>query len=214
MKKEIALIAVMTLAPLAAPAQIQGSPAAAATEEIGHNAENLYDWARIGDWNKARTDLAALKSAVAKLQATGSTDLGETNRRLAAIQAAVNRRQPRALMHAANEMTRVAAELSVPFNPQVPPEVTLLDYDARAVTLWAEEGKRARLNESRMRLREDWATARPLVIAKGGITQAQQFEALIDRLSAAKTPQDFSAATTLILDSVDSLEAVFTRGSV
>src|SRR5258705_10300116 len=46
-------------------------PGAAATEEIGHYAENLYDWARTGDWPKAQTDLAALKTAVTNLESTG-----------------------------------------------------------------------------------------------------------------------------------------------
>jgi hypothetical protein len=193
-------------------ASIQISAGAAATEEIGHYAENLYDWGRQNDWTKARADLVALKSAVARLEATGSVaNLDETHRRVAAIEVAVNRRQPRALMHAANEMTSVAAGLSRQFKPQVPVEVTLLDYDAREIELWAAEGKLAQLHEARMRLRVGWATARPSVVAQGGIAEAQQFDALVNQLTVARTPKDFAAAATPILDSVDSLESVFTR---
>jgi len=117
-------------------------------------------------------------------------------------------------MHAANEMTFVAAELSRQFKPQIPVEVTLLDYDAREVQLWAEEGNLMQLREARMRLREAWSAARPAVLAKGGITEAQQFDALVNQLTLAKTPKDFAAATTPILNTVDSLETVFTRGAV
>jgi hypothetical protein len=194
-------------------ASIQISAGAAATEEIGHYAENLYDWGRQSDWTKARADLAALKGAVARLEATGAVaGVNGAKRRLAAIEDAVNRRQPRALMHSANEMTSVAAKLSRQYKPQVPVEVTLLDYDAREIELWAEEGKLAQLHESRMRLREGWTTVRPSVVAKGGIAEAKQFDALVNQLESAKTPSDFSAAATPILSSIDSLEAVFTRG--
>jgi hypothetical protein len=225
MKKHINVIAVLTLLALPgwevavaqtavpAGASIQVSAAAAATEEIGHTAENLYDWGRQSDWTKARADLVALNSAVAKLKATGEvTNLQGTDRRVAAIEIAVDKRQPRALMHSANEMTSVAAELSRQFKPQVPVEVTLLDYNARELELWAEEGKLAQLHETRMRLREVWTTARPAVVSKGGIAEAQQFDALVNQLTVAKTPQEFAAAATPILKSVDALETVFTRG--
>jgi hypothetical protein len=223
MKKQISVIAILTLLTLGpvqkataqTPTQPAVSAAAAATEEIGHDAENLYDWGRQGDWIKASTDLAALKSAVAKLKATGEvTNLQGADRRVAAIETAVQRRQARPLMHAANEMTRVAAELSRQFKPQVPVEVTLLDYDARELQLWAEEGNVVQLHEARMRLREVWSAARPAVVSTGGTTEAQQFDALVNQLTLAKTPKDFAAAATPILNSVDSLENVFTRGSV
>jgi hypothetical protein len=221
-KKQITLIAGLTLLVLlpcdraaAATTSTAVSAAAAATEEIGHSAENLYDWGRQGDWTKADSDLAALKSAVARLEATGLTaNLQGARRRLAAIEDAVRKREPRALMHAANEMTSVASELSRPFNPQIPVEVTLLDYDAREAELWAEEGKLLQLHEARMRLREDWSAARPAVVSKGGSTEAKQFDALVNQLTLAKSPKDFAAAATPILNSIDSLETVFTRASL
>jgi hypothetical protein len=198
-----------------AGASIQISAGAAATEEIGHNAENLYDWGRQSNWTKARADLIALKNAVAKLEATGAVDgLDGAHRNVALIEAAVNQRRSRALMHSANEMTSVAAELSRQFKPQVPVEVTLLDYDAREIELWAEEGKLQQLHESRMRLKEGWTIARASVVAQGGITEARQFDTLVNQLTMARTPREFAAVATPILNSVDSLETVFTRGKV
>jgi hypothetical protein len=223
MKEEITLIAVLTLASLGSQtsaiaqtvAPVQVSPAAAATEEIGHNAENLYDWGRQKNWTKARADLTALKSAVAKLKTTGEvTNLQGTDRGVVAIEAAVQRRRPRALMHSANEMTSVAAELSRQFKPQVPVEVTLLDYDGRELELWAEEGNLVQLREARTRLQEVWTAVRPAVVSKGGTSEARQFDALVNQLIVAKTPKDFAAVATPILNSVDSLENVFKRGSV
>lgn len=185
---------------------------AAATEEIGHYAENLYDWGGIGDWTKADSDLIALKSDVAKLESTGQvTDLRGAGELVATIEKAVQGRQELALMHAANEMTRVAAEISGQFHPQVPVEVTLLDYYGRELELWSEEGNTARLNETRSKLRETWDAVRPAVVVKGGNTEAAQFDALIAQLSGAKTPKEFAATATPILDSVDLLENVFTR---
>lgn len=187
-------------------------PAAAATEEIGHYAENLFDWGKIGDWTKAQSDLAALQTADAKLRSTGQvTDLHGADEFLATIGKSVQGHQARALMHAANEMTRVAAEINRPFHPQVPVEVTLLDYYGRELELWSEEGNAAKLNETRSKVKETWDAARPAVVAKGGNIEATQFDALVAQLTKARTPTDFAATATPVLDSVDLLENVFTR---
>jgi len=90
-------------------------------------------------------------------------------------------------------------------------EVTLLDYYGRELNLWAAEGNTARLNEARSKLRETWDAVRPEVAAKGGATEAAQFDALVAKLARATLPKDFTAAAGPILDSVDALENVFTR---
>ncbi|HEV7429290.1 MAG TPA: hypothetical protein VGQ46_23300 [Thermoanaerobaculia bacterium] len=187
-------------------------PPAAATEDVGHYAENLYDWGRTADWTKAQADLAALKSAVAKLQGTGVVaDMQAVNERVSTIENAVAAHDARALTHAANDMTRVAAEISRQFNPKVPVEVTLLDYDGRELELWSEEGNTSKLNETRTRLQETWNTVRPALVAKGGTTEASHFDALVAQLTKAGTAKDFAATAKPILDSVDLLEKVFTR---
>jgi hypothetical protein len=179
-------------------------PPAAATEEIGHYAENLYDWGRAGDWTKAQSDLTSLKSALVTLKNTGAIiDLHGADELAATIEKAVQTRQSRALMH--------AAEISRQFHPKVPVEVALLDYYGRELELWSEEGNAAKLNETRTKLRETWDAVRPAVVAKGGKTEAAQFDALITQLTGAKTPKDFAGTAKPILDSVDALENVFTR---
>jgi hypothetical protein len=194
------------------PPPVVVSAPAAATEEIGHFAENLYDWGLQGDWAKAEADLTALDRAVTQLEKTGQvTDLRGARTILGTIGKAVAAHQPRPLMHAANEMTRVAAEISRQFNPQVPVEVVLLDFYGRELQLWAMEGDASKLNETRSKLQQTWDVVRPAVVAKGGTTEAAQFDALVGKLTQAKAPKDFTAAATPILDSVDALENVFTR---
>jgi hypothetical protein len=188
------------------------SPPAAATEEIGHYAENLYDWARTGNWAKAQADLAALRTAMANLESTGqATDLHGAHELLATIEKDVQAHGARSLMHAANDMTRAAAEINRPFHSKVPVEVTLLDYYGRELELWAEEGNTAKLNETRSKLGETWDKVRPAVVAAGGNTEAAQFGALVAQLAKATTSKDFTAVATPILDSVDALENVFNR---
>jgi hypothetical protein len=188
------------------------SSPAAATEEIGQHAENLYDWARAGDWAKTQADLTAFRTALANLESTGhATDRHGADELLATIEKAVQAHDARALMHAANDMTRAAAEISRQFDPKVPVEVTLLDYYGRELQLWAEEGNTAKLNESRSKVRDTWEKVRPAVVAKGGNTEAAQFDALVAQLTKATVPKDFTAVATPILDRVDSLENVFTR---
>jgi hypothetical protein len=52
---------------------------------------------------------------------------------------------------------------------------------------------------------------RPALVAKGGTTEATQFDALVAQLTKAKTAKDFTATAKPILDNVDLLENVFTR---
>jgi len=87
----------------AATAPVKPAPAAsapaAAVEEIGHDAENLYDWGTQGDWTKAESDLTALKSSVTKLESTGQVaDLRGARERLGTIENAVKARDSRALI--------------------------------------------------------------------------------------------------------------------
>lgn len=75
----------------------------------------------------------------------------------------------------------------------------------------SEEGNTAKLNETRTRLQETWNAVRPALVAKGGTTEATQFDALVAQLTKAKTAKDFTATAKPILDNVDLLENVFTR---
>jgi hypothetical protein len=203
----------MATTPTATATQPTLSSPAAATEEIGHYAENLYDWARTGDWAKVEADLTALKTALANLKSSGqATDPHGADELLATLEKAIQAHDARALMHAANDMTRAAADISRQFDPKVPVEVTLLDYYGRELELWAEEGNAANLNDTRSKLRETWDKVRPAVVAKSGNTEAAQFDALVAQLAIAATPKDFTAVATPILDSVDALENVFNRG--
>src|SRR5882762_8326784 len=95
--------AVVTAATATTATQPALPPPAAATEEIGHYAENLYDWGRAGDWTKAQSDLTSLKSAVATLKNTGAIiDLHGADELATTIEKAVQAHQSRTLMHAAN----------------------------------------------------------------------------------------------------------------
>jgi hypothetical protein len=42
-----------------------------------------------------------------------------------------------------------------------------------------------------MRLREGWTSARASVVAQGGITEANQFDVLVNQLTLAKTLKEF-----------------------
>jgi hypothetical protein len=162
--------------------------------------------------HSGRSGVPAILMLRFAVESTGAvTDMHGANERVATIEKVVQAHDARALMHAANDMTRVAAEINRQFNPQVPVEVTLLDCDGRELELWGEEGNTAKLNETRTRLQETWNAVRPALVAKGGTTEATQFDALVAQLTKAKTAKDFAATAKPILDSVDVLENVFTR---
>lgn len=190
--------------------QASQTAGAAATRAIGESAEDLYDHGKVRDWTSAVKDTRDLRNALAEFRASGAkADLPALEVRVAKIELAVKTRKEHALMQEANALTRDAAELLRQFAPRIPVEVTLLDYYGRELEMKAHENDRAGLLATRTDIETTWHTVRPLVEKHGGAAAAAAFDRQMERLGRAKTPADFAAVATPILDDVDSLERVF-----
>jgi len=182
-------------------------------ESVAHYSENLYDAARTNDWTAAAAQLDTLKRGATDLSATvnGSAELkSSVSSQLAVIETSVSNRNRAATLRSANEVTRLAAELTRPYNPQVPVEITLLDYSGRELELWAEAGDSTKLRAATVTMRQTWGRVRNTVEKqRGGLAAAISFDALIARAESATTSGDYAAVAAPILDEVDKLERLF-----
>jgi len=182
-------------------------------ESVGHHGEDLYDAARAKDWAAAAAQLDTLKQAAADLPVTGERS-GQLNAsvksQLVVLATSVANLDRAAAMRGANEVTRLAAELTRAYNPPVPVEITLLDYSGRELELWAEAGDLAKLRDATATMRRTWNTVRPAVEKRpAGPVAAVSFDGLVARAESATTVGNYYAVATPILDEVDNLEQLF-----
>jgi hypothetical protein len=182
-------------------------------ESVAHYSENLYDAAHTNDWAAAIAQLDTLKRGATALSATinGSADLkSSVTSQLAVIGTSVSNRDRAATLYSANEVTRLAAELTRSYNPRVPVEITLLDYSGRELELWAEAGDSTKLRAATVAMRQTWDTVRNTVEKRrGGVAAAASFDALVARAESATTVNDYAAVAPPVLDEVDKLEQLF-----
>jgi hypothetical protein len=180
----------------------------------GEYGENIYDNAKTNNWSKAAAKLTSLKDAAKQLHAElpdASVNEDQLDGTIAAIEQAITKRDRREAMREANQATRIVADMTAPFSPQVPIDVTRLDYQGRELEIWAEAKDTAKLKATADELQRTWAGLRPQVEAHGGGTVAKKFDNLVERAKGAKTPDEYSQLATPVLDEVDNIEKVFEK---
>ena len=182
--------------------------------DFGEFAENLYDLSRAGDWAKAAEKFKALKDAEKRLPRELKESTAEKKRReeaVAVLARALGAKEKLPAMRAANQVTFIAAGLTEPFNPQVPPAVTRLDFYGRELEIGSAAKDQPQLKAAAEGLRKNWDNVRPAVKKLGGDAEAKKFDALVTRVEAAKSVEDYGKLATPILDEVDNLEKVFKK---
>lgn len=180
--------------------------------KIGENGEAVYDAAKIDDWTKATASLTSLENAAKQMSSEmrgNNTSALDSN--ITALREAVTAKNRLAAMQEANSITLAAAKLTAQYKPKVPVEITLLDYYGRELEIGAAANNTAKLQATTAQMRQTWDTVRPSIQAHGGSTQAQQFDSLVARVQAAKSPTEYGRLATPVLDQVDNLEKVFNR---
>lgn len=178
-------------------------------ENVGHYGENAYDKAKLGDWTKARSELASLKSATAQLQGAGVSNTSTLKADVAALDRAVFARDQAGALAASNKVTFDAASLSASYKTPVPVEVTKLDYYGRQLEVQAAAGNTSGLKQTATDIQNTWNQVRPQIVANGGTKEAKQFDATVAQVQQAQTPSQYGKLATPVLAQVDYLEAVF-----
>jgi hypothetical protein len=207
----------VSLLPAGADAQPAGAKTGKVPEalvNVGEFGEDVYDLVKANKWADAAEKLKALKEAAKALPANLKEAKGDKERRdetLAALGKAVAAKDKLAAMRAANQVTLIAADLSEPFNPQLPATVTRLDFYGRELEIGTAAKDLKQLKAAAAGLRKNWDKVRPAVKTGGGEAEAKRFDALITRVEAAKSVEDYGKLATPILDEVDNLEKIFKK---
>lgn len=168
--------------------------------------------AKASDWTKAANDLAALRTATQNLGSDGQTanlERRDIETSLTNLERDVASRNRLTTMQQANRLTMLAANMTRVFNPQVPTEVTLLDYYGRELEIGAATNDVGRLRATASDMRRTWNLLLPSLEAHGGTAEARKFGELVARVEAARASADFGRLATPVLDEVDNLEKVF-----
>ena len=193
----------------ASPPVAAGSatPVPAALVLSAESGEGVYDAARANDWPEAGKQLQALRST---LPAIGpGPDAGRLQTAIAALTADVAARQRHPVLRDANEVTRLVAQLTAPYNPPVPTAIVMLDYYGRELQLWAESGNRRELAATKAAILRTWHEIRSDVVAHGGSRQADAFDGQVGQVEQAVRPADYRKIAASFLDQVDELEKVY-----
>ncbi len=181
--------------------------------QVGEEAENIYDMAKVNNWTKATANLSSLESAARKLhneiKGENKTQLAQLDSKIAALNKAVTAKNRISTMRDANQVTLISAKITRVFEPTVPVEVTLLDYYGRELEIWSETGNTNKLKTTASEMRRTWNAVRPAISARGGTTQVQKFDRLVVSVEGAKLSRDYARLATSILDQVDNLEKIF-----
>jgi len=214
-----ALIAVLVGA-MSAPASAQVDSATRmrptvpkALAEAGESGENLYDAAKANDWTGARRGLTSLEAAVKRVAVEkGAAGQAEDSlgRNLAALNRSVGRRQRRATMRLANQVTLNVADMTAPYAPRIPVQVTRLDFYGRELEIWSEAGDASQLKATAQGMRREWEDVRPVVEGRDS-AEAKKFGALVTRVERAGTPAADRRLAEAVLEEVDNLEKAFER---
>ncbi len=119
--------------------------------EVGELGENIYDCAKDKQWDKAAEKLSALKkeaeSLVAEIKGAGDAK-AELARRIAALDKSVPAKDQQTTLQEANQITLLAANLTDPFHPKTPTDITRLDFYGRELEIWSAAKDAAKLKSS------------------------------------------------------------------
>lgn len=175
----------------------------------GEYGENVYDAARMGDWQTADQKVSALKDSASALSAGSAQQRTALDSQITSLEKAVAQRDTRAAQLESNQVTLTVAEMSVGYQNPVPVDVTKLDYLGRELQIWSASGNQQQLDRTAAEIQSTWQSVRPQVVANGGAAEAHKFDGIVAQLDQAQSPQQHAALAQPVLAQVDYLEKVF-----
>jgi hypothetical protein len=175
----------------------------------GEYSENVYDAAKTGDWKTADQKVGALRDSASQLTAGSSQERSALRSDITSLEEAVSQRDARASQLQSNQVTLTVAEMSAGYSNPVPVDVTKLDYLGRDLEIWAASGDQQKLDQTSAQIQSTWQSVRPQVVANGGTAEAQNFDATVQQVQQAQSPDQYGSLAKPVLDQVDYLEKVF-----
>jgi hypothetical protein len=139
----------------------------------------------------------------------GQLDLRPARSRIRDLEGSVKARQQVQSMDFANSITRLVAELSAPYQAEIPYKIVLLDYYGRQLELGVAASRLSTLKQATVDLRQTWNSIEPSILRRGHVDDARRFTDIVVQLEGAKRPADFVAPVRAELAAVDRLETIF-----
>jgi hypothetical protein len=120
------------------------------------------------------------------------------------------RRQQIDRLDYANIITRIVAELSAPYQPEIPYKVVLLDYYGRQLELGLAASRPSTIKQASADLRQTWNSVEPSILERGHVEDARRFTDIVVQIEGAKQATDFVAPVRAELAEVGRLKKIFT----
>lgn len=183
------------------------------SEELG---EELFDYLKNKNWEKAWDTYTKLKSTLNQLNGNGDLldsgiDQDEVNAALEDLGKLIKDKDANNALQEVNEITLFIGEMIETYNAMTPFEITELDYYGRELEIWLGNNDQKKTNTTIKDLRRTWNDVRPIVEEQGGEAQSKQFEKVLRQLEQAKTKDEYEKLTKDILEEVDNVEKVFSK---
>jgi hypothetical protein len=179
--------------------------------KIGETAKDLFEAARLSDWTGAVVALQAMKESAEDLPATFSKpDLAaRLESRLEEVGDSVATRERLQTMDFANSITRLVAELSEDYQPELPFALVLLGYYGRELQSGVAAADPVRLTRAATDLRQTWNSFERTILQRGAVDDARRFSDIVVQLEGATAPADFVEPAQAELDAVERMTKVF-----
>ena len=180
-------------------------------------AVEVFQLAQTGNLDRAEKRLDRLKkmvSALDKIQDEANLILlPRLKRTIADLELALNAKSRLDAMRQANRITLIAATVAVPYQPRIPTEVSLLEYNGRELAIWSEAKRPDKLSGIVMRMHLAWQTLMPKLIECDAGRELKHFSKLMRHLELAGTPEEYDRLARQAQVETATLRAVFTRGA-
>ena len=179
--------------------------------QIGELAKDLFDAARTSNWSNVAGAVQSLKESISVLSSPRlKPDLtAQLRSRISDLERSAKARRRVQSMDFANSITRLVAELSAPYQTEIPYEIVLLDYYGRQLQLGLVASRPSTLKQATADLRQTWNAVEPSILRRGHVDDARRFTDIVVQLEGATHPSDFVAPVRAELAAVDRLEKIF-----
>jgi|GEM_PF-6004753 len=185
-----------------------------AVDTIGQTSEDLYDDVRSEQWQKASEKMPILKQANSDLKASELSKGSDqyVSRLTNDLDKHIQQQKRLPAMESANELTRISMDLGEPVAATLPKELSLLDYYGRELEIGAMSNDQNKLHSATRDIKSTWSKLKPKVQEQGKAGEEKQFDQLVKKLEKAKSNQEYQQLATQILEQVDHLGGLFSKG--
>jgi hypothetical protein len=184
-------------------------------DALSDSAEALFSLAQAGKMERLRKNLDSLKKIAATIDNLQGKEalilLPRLRSTIDDLEKAVTGKNRLEIMRFANRITLIAATEAIPYAPDIPTELSLLDYNARELGIWSEVKLTDKLSSIVIRMHLAWQTLMPKLIEHHGEKELRRFSEIMGHLELAKNPDEYSRLSRQVLAEVDTMKAIFTR---